>query len=259
MLFDDSVRIKLGKIEGNSEFGFVDVAGEFVNSSAGFSPTLLSLPSYPDPSTGIVLSWAPNDRFSLTGGFMDGAATVDGVRTGLVGPSSFFEDDRSDDYVWLGEANLNWGSGRAGVGVWHHTGDFARFLGGNKDGTTGFYALAEHRVWSGDDDRGVDVFAQFGLADEAVSDAAMHLAAGVQWVGPMESRGDDALGLYVSFVDLSEDAGYGDDETVFELFYKAQLTPFFSVKPDLQYIIHPSGDSTLDNAFVVGVRIETVF
>lgn len=97
LLFDGKVRVKLGKIEANSEFAFVDSAGEFINSSAGFSPTLIALPSYPDPSTGVIISWMPNEHFSITAGFMDGAATVDGVRTGLQGPSSFFSDDRSDD------------------------------------------------------------------------------------------------------------------------------------------------------------------
>ena len=40
-LFDDHVRIKLGKVDANSEFAFVDTAGSFINSSAGVSPTVL--------------------------------------------------------------------------------------------------------------------------------------------------------------------------------------------------------------------------
>jgi porin len=152
-----------------------------------------------------------------------------------------------------------WDGGRAGVGGWYHDGQFSRFLGGTEDGTAGFYALVEHRVWSPGDDRGVDLFAQLGFANESVSDAAMHLAGGLNWAGPFASRSDDALGLYCSFVDLSEDAGYADDELVIELFYKLQVTPFMSIKPDLQYIINPSGDSTLDDAFVFGLRAETTF
>lgn len=259
LLFDDTIRVKLGKIEGNAEFAFVDAAGEFVNSSAGFSPTLLALPSYPDPSTGIILSWMPNEHFSITAGFMDGAATVDGVRTGLQGPDSFFNDDRSDDYVYLAEANFFWEGGRAGLGFWHHDGDFTRFLGGTESGTSGFYALAEHRIWNADDDRGIDIFAQLGFGDEAVNDVALHLAAGASWVGPWSSRPDDATGIYISFIDLSEDAGYTDDETVIELFYKLQLTPFMSIKPDVQYIIDPSGNSAIDDALVMGLRLETSF
>ncbi|MEZ6165537.1 MAG: carbohydrate porin [Phycisphaerales bacterium] len=201
----------------------------------------------------------PNEHFSITAGFMDGAATVDGVRTGLQGPDSFFNDDRSDDYVYLAEANFFWEGGRAGLGFWHHDGDFTRFLGGTESGTSGFYALAEHRIWNADDDRGIDLFAQLGFGDEAVNDVALHLAAGACWVGPWSSRPDDATGIYITFIDLSEDAGYTDDETVIELFYKLQLTPFLSIKPDLQYIIDPAGNSTIDDALVMGLRLEASF
>jgi porin len=46
-------------------------------------------------------------------------------------------------------------------------------------------------------------------------------------------------------------------ETAIEMFYKLQLTPFFSIKPDLQYIVNPGGD--LPNAFVAGLRMEVAF
>lgn len=259
VMFDGALRLKVGKIEANSEFAFVDAAGEFINSSAGFSPTLIALPTFPDPSTGIILSWSPNDRFSLTAGFMDGAATVDGVTTGDLGPSTFFDDDVSDDYVWMLEANLSWDGGRAGVGVWHHTGDFARFSGGMDDGATGFYALAEHRVWSPGDDRGIDLFAQFGLADDEVSEVEYHLSLGAAWWGPFEGRPGDSVGLYASTAFMSEPAGFTDDETVIELYYNFQVTPAVAIKPDIQYVIDPGGSSAVDDALVAGVRVQVTF
>jgi porin len=257
--FEGKLRAKVGKIEANSEFAFVNAAGDFINSSAGFTPTLIALPSYPDPATGLVLSWTPDERFSLTGGFMDGAATVDGVRTGSGGPATFFSDDRSGDYFVIAEANLNWDGGRAGFGVWHHTGDFAEFSGGESSGTTAFYALAEHRVWKADDERGIDLFAQFGWADDEVSDVEWHLGLGAAWQGVCESRPSDATGVYVSFAALSDPAGYADDETVVEWFYKVQLTGSVSVKPDIQFVFSPSGDSSLDDAVVGGLRVEIAF
>ncbi|MCA9293345.1 MAG: carbohydrate porin [Phycisphaerales bacterium] len=262
VLFEGQLRIKVGKIEGNAEFGFVEAAGDFLNSSAGFSPTIVAMTTYPDPATGVVVSWNATDRVSITGGVFDGAGAVDGVTTGDLGPATFFSDDQSDDYAWMGEVNVGWDGGRAGVGVWHHTGDFARFDGsGDESGTTGFYALGEHRVWSADDEdeRGVDVFGQFGWADEDVSEVSWHLAAGAAWMGPFDSRPDDATGVYVSRAALSGPAGFDDDETTIELFYKVQLTPAVSVKPDLQFVFNPGGDSTVDDAVVGGVRVEIAF
>lgn len=258
-LFDGSLRVKIGKIEANADFAFVDSAGDFINSSAGFTPAIVGMPSYPDPAFGVVVSWSPTDWFALTGGVFDGANAVDGVRTGTRGPSSFFSDRLSDDYFWIAEANLSWSGGRAGVAAWHHTGEFERFAGGTKSGTTGFYALAEHRIWSPEEGRGLDLFAQFGWADDAVSEVSWHLAGGVVWVGPCVARSDDALGLYVSHAALSSEAGFDHDETVFEVFYRWQLTPWASVKPDIQYILRPGGDPDIDDALVAGVRFEVSF
>lgn len=252
------LRLKAGKIEANAEFGFVDAAGEFINSSAGFSPTMLTLPSYPDPAFGLVLSWSPSDRLSLTGGFFDGASAVDGVRTGTNGPKSFFSDDRSDDYMLIGEANLSWEGGRAGVGIWHHTGEFERFSGGTESGTTGFYALAEHTVWAPNEDRGIDIFAQFGWSDDEISEANLHVGVGVAWRAPFASRTGDAAGIYASFVELSDPAGL-DAETVLELFYRLQVTGSVSVKPDIQFVFTPGGDPAVDDAVVAGVRVEIAF
>ena len=254
-----SLRFKVGKIEANTDFAFVESAGDFVNSSAGFTPAILGMPSYPDPAFGVVLSWSPSGALALTGGIFDGANAVDGVRTGTRGPSSFFSDRLSDDYFGIVEANLRWSQGRAGVGVWHHTGDFERFAGGTKSGTTGFYALAEHRVWSPDEGRGVDLFAQFGWADDAVSEVSWQLGAGAVWVGPCATRSEDALGVYASHAVLSSAAGFDRDETVFEVFYRWQLTPWATIKPDIQYILHPGGDAGTDDALVAGVRFEVSF
>lgn len=53
-----------------------------------------------------------------------------------------------------------------------------------------------------------------------------------------------------------------DEEMVFEVSYQAQIAPWSTVQPDLQYIMHPSGNvpdpsnpnATLGNALVAGVR-----
>ena len=56
-------------------------------------------------------------------------------------------------------------------------------------------------------------------------------------------------------------------ETVFELSYTAQIAPWWSIQPDLQYIVRPSGgvpdpndpSRTVGNAFVTGVRTTITF
>ena len=48
--------------------------------------------------------------------------------------------------------------------------------------------------------------------------------------------------------------GGTNQETVFELFYKAEITPRIRIQPDLQYIATPSGIHR--DALAVGVRFE---
>ncbi|MEM7621961.1 MAG: carbohydrate porin, partial [Planctomycetota bacterium] len=297
-LLDDRIRLKVGKVDANSEFNFVDVAGDFANSSAGFSPTIFTFPSFPDSATSVSIfgTVVDTEGFDLTLGYglYDGAAAVDGVRTGARGPSTFFSDNLSDDYFHIWQADLSWdelmssGSllkdGRVSVGGWYHDGDFDRFDGGAEDGTFGFYLTGEIRFFDPDrgrpefgvpktaaqaigqaggdaPQRGLYLFGQYGWSDEHVSEITQHFAGGVVWRGPWASRPDDSVGIYASLVDLSDEpaAGFDDDEIAIDAYYRVQLSPAVFVQPELQYIINPSGDASIDDALVAGLRIGVAF
>jgi len=48
-------------------------------------------------------------------------------------------------------------------------------------------------------------------------------------------------------------------ETVFEAPYKITLTPWWSLQPDVQYVLHPGGSTEIPNALVLGLRIDLLF
>jgi porin len=48
-------------------------------------------------------------------------------------------------------------------------------------------------------------------------------------------------------------------ETVIEATYKAQIAPWWTIQPDLQYIVTPSGVQGSQNAVVVGLRTNVAF
>jgi porin len=273
-LFDRVLRVKVGKIEANSEFAFPDSDLAFINTAAWVSPTVQGFATYPDPATGVVLFVYPTDFLYFGAGLFDGA-THDGINTGTRGPATFFSDSKSDSWSILGEAGATWKElgflrdGRIGLGGWGHTGDFDRFDGGVEDGTAGFYAVAQSYLWKpdaaaeGEDDaRGVEVLFQYGWADEDIAEATNHFGAGVQWHGPLPGRDADITGAYISYTDLSDEpgAGFDGDETTLEFFYQVQVTPFVTVKPDLQWIIDPSGGGGgIDDAVVGTLRVEVSF
>ncbi len=264
VLPDEQLRVVIGKIDANALFAFVEHGGEFIHSSPGFSPTILGFPSYPDPAMSVNVFFEPSDSAYFGAGLFDGALN-EGVLTGERGPSTFFHDP--GDLFMIAEAGSRWTTadgldGRLGVGVWHHSGTFAKFDGGIEDGTLGFYAVFDHALWRKDEQRGVNMFAQYGYADQRVSEIEHHIGTGLTVNGLIPGRDDDLLGLMASYAHLSDKTGAGfteDFELAIELFYKAQVNGSFSLKPDLQYIIHPGGDASLNDVMVVTLRGELTF
>ena len=270
--FGDSIRFKFGKVDFNSEFAFSEVCAEFINPSAGITPSVQSGPTFPNPATSANLFVMPTEFSYIGVGVYDGAGAV-GVNTGSQGFSGFFRDDESDDYFTIVEAGTSWaggntwGSGRLAIGGWHHGEQFDRYDGGTDHGASGGYAILDQIVWrenpeDGEDHQGLGFAAVVGFSgSEAVVTAPMHLQSGVVWTGAIEGRDDDAIGLLVTHVQLSEANGspYVGSETIFELVYKLQLTPSVILRPDLQFVVNPGGDPTLDDALVGMLRMEITF
>ena len=258
---DGAWRLKLGKADVNVDFAAASHAGEFVQSSAGFSPTIFALPTYPEPSTGGALFWQASEALSLGVGVFDGAANA-GFHTGSRGPSTLF--GTPSDLFAIGEGNVSWGvgeeglAGRLALGTWHHDGDFARFDGGSEAGTGGNYAILEQEL-ARVDGASIASFTQWGEADDAVAEVEQHLAAGVVATGCFE-RPDDAFGVYWSRVRFSEALGTSaSSETACECFYRWQVRPWLALKPDVQWIANPGGDATLDDALVLTLRLHADF
>ena len=111
------------------------------------------------------------------------------------------------------------------------------------------------------DRQGMYGFIVLDGADAGVMPGDFHVSAGLSYVGPFEGRNQDILGFGVSWFHFSHEAGSGftqDAETAVEAFYEIRLTPWLSVKPDLQYIHHPGGQD-LDDAFAGTIRVEVTF
>jgi porin len=270
--FGDSVRFKFGKVDFNSEFAFSEVASEFINPSPGITPTAQWGPTFPNPATSANLFVMPSESTYVGVGVYDGAGAV-GINTGSQGFSGFFRDDESDAYFTIVEAGAgwtggnSWGSGRIAIGGWYHGERFDRFDGGTERGASGGYAILDQIVWrenpeDAEDLQGLGFTAVVGFAGSAdIVNVPLHLQAGVVWTGAVEGRDDDAIGLLITYAELSDAQGspYQGAETIFELVYKWQLTPAVILRPDLQYVMNPSGDPTLEDSLVGMLRMEIVF
>lgn len=249
-------RVRLGKMDANSLFAASWGGAYFVHSSPGLSPTLLGIPTYPDPAFGVVVAQPVAQRWELRVGLFDGALQR-GVRTGLRGPRTWLGSP-SDAFAIV-EAELAWGSaatpGRVALGGWLHTGDFPRFDGGAEDGTEGLHLVLDQRLRVAG--RPLDAFLQLGSADRDVSLVATHVGAGLVAHDLLLPERRDAAGLAVSVAGLADGppgAALAHDETAVELFYGYDALPWLRLKPVLHWVHDPGGRTDVEDLWILGVR-----
>jgi len=78
----------------------------------------------------------------------------------------------------------------------------------------------------------------------------------------LEGRDDDVLGVGFAqgIFSNAASATYTDDyESALELYYNAQVTPWLSISPSIQYIANPGGNQPISDAVVLGIRTQMSF
>lgn len=241
---DSSVRFKLGQIDANSEFAYVDHGAEFIHSSMGVSPSIAFLPTYPTPTFAGALFWQPIENGTAAFAVFSDA------------PNKFEES------FYIGEWTQVIDKTMIKVGIWHQTGNIETLTADNIiDGTEGIYATAEGELsMQLLSSQSAGWFSQLGYSDDKVAEIKFHFGAGIAFYDLFNREGDVA-GVGVTYVKTSQ---YIHDElqrseTAFELFYRYQLTDYFAFKPDIQYIVDPATDKNADNALVLTLRTEISF
>jgi porin len=111
-------------------------------------------------------------------------------------------------------------------------------------------------------------FLQLGVADAATNRFGSHVGAGLVGAGWGPGKPTDQVGVAITVA--SNGSPYmrtqqflqqpvARSETTIELSYLTQVTPWLTVQPDLQYVVHPNTDPSLANAWVLQLRFELTF
>ncbi len=112
------------------------------------------------------------------------------------------------------------------------------------------------------DDQGLGMFFRYGYANDQANEIEHFWSVGAQYLGLIPTRDEDVLGFGFAQGILSRklrNLEGGDRESVYELYYAAQVLPWLAVTPDFQYIVNPGADKDGREAFVAGVRIQMSF
>ena len=252
-LLAENITVRLGKQDLNSEFLLMDLAAEFIQSSFGLSPSE-GFPSYPDPSMAAVLLAQLRPSLQMKIGVWDGFAN---------GGSWGFSDN--DLVYFFTEIESKYAVKREMLkGAWSI--GFGFSTEGELNGIYrpfgyGFYFQLEQLVYrenpfDDEDDQGlgffVSYFPKYSSGAIALSAIEESFVGGIVYRGLIPGRDADVIGGGVAWAELNQ--GGTNQETVAEAFYKLQVSPSFSVKPDIQYIASPSG--VHPDALAVGFRFQ---
>jgi porin len=158
------------------------------------------------------------------------------------------------------------------AGFWNYTGKFDTQNETNSDdsirqvyGSRGGYIGGATRLYTIKGPRGLDGFANIGFADSRVNQIDRSFNAGLNFTGLLDARPSDKLGLAVGIAgagnpykqaQIAAGNGVQSYETNVELTYRATLTSWLTVQPDIQYFVHPNFDPTMKNDFLIGLHFE---
>jgi porin len=292
--FDDTLRLKVGKMDGGADFEVMEDAQAFLNNSYATVPTLYLMPEFPETATGVEVFYEPKSHFYAGVAVFDGSQGR-GFHPGKLALNHAF--DRADDLFFIAEAGqrykLHVGSqeypGKVAAGAWWDTNPFPRLDGnGRADGTGGVYAILDQLVWKPagkpaevsantavgqvtaqpqeeDTPGGIAATCSVNWCDPRVNPIDANALVGLAWTGPLPKRPIDILGVGATWAHFSGDYNTRDPyELTFETFYRIRFTQYVSLKPDLQYVIHPTGSGfhgqqLIPDALVLNVRLEMSF
>ena len=273
--FNNMVNVRLGKVDLTSGFetqqfslGFdqnafaFDETSQFMNSALNTNPTI----PFPNQGLGVMVLFRPTKLFFVAAGVADaqGDQRETGFNTAFHDEDYFFAIFETGLTPVIDSANgLMPGAYR--VGFWYDPQDKPRLNGsGAKHDDMGFYLSFDQVVFKENvylkDEQGLGVFARYGFADSDVNAIKCFWSAGAQYEGLVPTRDEDVFAFAFAQGKVDSDAGYNKElETIMEIYYNAQLTPWFNLTPSMQYIWDPGAVHGVGDAIVLGVRMQMFF
>ena len=268
--WDEVVTLRAGMFNADRDFTLSDGCQLFLNTAFGwpilYNGNLGGPPAYPFAAPGLYAAVEPGGGWKFQGAVMQGV-----VWPPAENPTNFhWRFNRENGLLFLGETHYAWSGaplpGKAKLGVMFNSG-YPDYVDGNGGAWGGsfFYGIIDQMLWrepgtAADTQQGLAWFNRTGFTSTPDRDPlGMLLNTGFTWTGLMPGRDDDAAGIGLVWSRLTpgqasqlEGDNRGNEFTV-EATYEAQLTPWFELQPDLQFVVQPGGSTALPAALVLGL------
>lgn len=275
-LSDDRLSLKAGRLATEDDFLSSPIYGQYVSAAINSVPgsILESTPgfsTFPGVQWGAVAAYKPHEQVRTALGVYSSDDDINkdkehGIDFSL-NPDNGVMAIGEVDYLWkLGGSDEAAGlPGEVKVGGWYDTGPRPKLRDetSNDGDNGGFYVGVQQtafREGEADSTQGLTPWAVVTYAPrQSINTVPFFLGAGMVYEGLIPTRDDDqaAIGFYWGV--LSQNIDDTSSERILELAYTAQLTPWFYVRPDAQFIFRPGGASENSDAVVLGGEIGITF
>ena len=275
-LLDGRLDVKVGRFGTGDNFLTspidLDVVNEALNPMVvGLQLNAPSVTAEPNGTWGGLLIGRPTDTVSLALGAFYSDLTLDQ----LTANGTEFGIDRKAGYFLIGEAAyyLNQEKGATGLpgryrlGAYYDSNRYAYLDNRQRTerGNFGFYVLGEQMVYrEGESEtertQGLSLFGGLIYAPrERVNTMPYFVSAGASYRGLIPKRDEDTAVFALYYGGFSRNLPGQMYEMTLEWTYVIRVAPWLSVHPDVQYIIQPSGRSSIGNALVIGGQLWFTF
>jgi porin len=286
--WEKRLSLKVGNMAVDNEFFQSSSASLFTNGTFGaftfIGSNVPNAPVYPVASPGVRLQFLPTSKFYVMAGVYGLDNNSDpavnnqhGTRFALNSDSGMLVMSEAG-YLLNQSPNDRGLQGTYRIGSWLDTGNFqtfesqADFANGtgplqSAGASYGVYGVMDQQIYAHGAE-GISLFVRSGGAPSNTNFVDYYVDGGFNFTGFIPGRDNDIAGLAVARSHVSGDfsesqveqgAPSSTAETVIEATYKAQIAPWWSIQPDLQYIFTPSGVQGSRDALVLGMRSSVAF
>ena len=272
-----NTNVMVGRFDVQQQFGTTRPMDLFANKAQAINYTFLAAgqaagfndPSiYPDTTIGLRIKQTFGSQWTVKLGLLNGLSDSPDARNTtdiLIGPK--------EGALGIGEVDFTPDKyTKFMVGTWGLTGQLNKIAQFSPTyaqlttwGDAGAYVGGATRLYTIEGNRGVDAFFNVGVTNAITNISDLSVDAGVTITGLFGARPNDKLGAAVGVIEttpgyqklmyLYQGLQIAQYETAYELTYRAKITDWLAIQPEVDYITNPD-IAGKKSAFAYGLHFE---